>query len=161
MSRGGYVVVVEFSVMRCQPLMRAIYPYKEQVLKSYVVSEKVLKKVMLTLYHRVVEQESGGVLDLNRYKFHAFDRDMEVQVPDVVDRQGAMPKVNYAAYVMRMDELGYITRDGMNFVFTDSGFLEASKLAYPVRGWFKTNWLGLSGLAIGIAALVVAIKQLP
>ena len=120
-----------------------------------------MKKVMLTLYHRIVEQENGGVLDLNRYKFNAFDRDMEVQVPEVVDRQRSIPKVNYAAYVMRMDELGYIKRDGMSFVFTDSGFLAASKLAYPVRVWFKTYWLELSGLAVGIAALVVAIKQLP
>ncbi|GIB06135.1 hypothetical protein VCSRO9_3530 [Vibrio cholerae] len=147
--------------MRCQPLRRALYPYKELVLKSYVVSEKVLKKVMLTLYHRVIEQENGGVLDLNSHTFHAFDRDMEVQVPEVVDRQRSIPKVNYAAYVMRMDELGYIKRDGMSFVFTDSGFLAASKLAYPVRLWFKTHWLGLSGLVIGIAALVFAIKQLP
>ncbi|MEZ8816853.1 hypothetical protein AB6E02_15530 [Vibrio cyclitrophicus] len=131
------------------------------MLKSYVVSEKVLKKVMITLYHRVAEQESGGVLDLNRYKFHAFDRDIEVQVPEVVDRQRATPKVNYAAYIIRMDELGYIKRDGMSFAFTDSGFLSASKLAYPVRALFKAHWLGLSGLAIGIAALVVAIKQLP
>jgi len=147
--------------LRASHLNWALYPYKELVLKSYVVSEKVLKKVMLTLYRRIIEQDSSEVLDLNRYKFHAFDRNMEVQVPEVVDRQIVIPKVNYAAYVMRMDELGYIKRDGMTFVFTDSGFLKASKLAYPVRAWFKTHWLGLSGLVIGIAALIVAIMQLP
>ncbi|MCE4937453.1 hypothetical protein [Aliivibrio fischeri] len=129
-------------------------------MKSYVVSEKILNKVMVALYNRVIEQDSGKVLDLNRFKFDAYDRDIQVLVPEVVDARKSIPKLNYPAYIIRMEELNFIKRDGMTFVFTDFGFIQASKLACPIKTLVKSHWGVLSSLAIGIVALIVTIIQL-
>ncbi len=127
---------------------------------SYVVSESVLKQVLVTLYRRVVSKQEKTVIDLKRIKFHGFDRGMEQDVPQVVDKTVIPHKVQYASYILRMEKLGYIERKDMEFNFTEQGFLYASELAHPIKTAVNKYWQFFVGTTIALMALVVAIMQL-
>ncbi|OCH10556.1 hypothetical protein A6E09_11425 [Aliivibrio fischeri] len=110
--------------------MQALCPkWKIIVMSKYVVSEEVLLKIIRYLYLKATSDETQLTIDLSQVKFSAYDKALEEVIPEVVDKSNPIPKVKYAAYILKMEELGWISRDKnwLSFTLTQEGFKQGAQ----------------------------------
>ncbi|EJL6474446.1 hypothetical protein GCS57_003276 [Vibrio cholerae] len=99
-------------------------------MSKFIVSEEVLLKIIRYLYLKATTNEAQLTVDLSRIKFSAYDKALEKAIPEVIDRSNAVPKVEYAAYILKMEELGWISRgkDWLSFTLTQEGFKQGAQV---------------------------------